>query len=176
MIDATCVCCAVLTVYVRLLLSFRAHRLQHMHTSTRFQIPSYLIVSPKTSGASAWPPAAGLLWLILHCNGQWSLMDHLREAGVCLTWLAAVHYSGYCYGNEWSSRELIVLITRAHAAERVTDYPAANKGQPQSLPVEIIQFADGFNAGVLCRRLHKTTQSHCERCNNSWGGGKRFCF
>lgn len=38
--------------------------------------------------------------------------------------------------------------------ERVTDYPAAHKGQPRSLPVEIIQSAGGFTAGVLCRHSH----------------------
>ena len=79
---------------------------------------------------------------------------------------AAVHYSGYSYGNECTSRGLIVLITRAHTTERVTDYPAAHKGQPQSIPVEIIQFANWFNAGVLCRRSHSHAQNiqrHCKR-------------
>lgn len=66
-------------------------------------------------------------------------------------------YSGYCYGNEW----VIVLISRAHTAERVTDYPAGHWGQPQSIPVEIIQFANGFNAGVRTR-MRNNIQSHCE--------------
>lgn len=51
---------------------------------------------------------------------------------------AAVHCGGCCYDNERVGRGLIVLITRAHTAERLTDYPAAHKGQPQSLPVQII--------------------------------------
>lgn len=38
--------------------------------------------------------------------------------------------------------------------QRVTDYPAAHKGQPRSLPVEIIQSAGGFTAGVLRRRSY----------------------
>lgn len=62
------------------------------------------------------------------------------------------------------SRGLIVLISRAHATERVTDYPAAHKGQPQSLPVEIIQFANWFNASVLRRRSHSYAEQHHSCC------------
>lgn len=73
---------------------------------------------------------------------------------------AAVHDCDSSYGNEWGGRRLMVLITRAHSTERVTDHPAAHKGQPQSIPVRIIQFADGINyADVLCRRLHSTRKT-----------------
>lgn len=73
---------------------------------------------------------------------------------------AAVHSVGRRYANERASRRPIILITGAHATERLTDHPAAHKGQPQSLPVEIIQFAGGFTAGVLCRHS-------CPKCTKS---------
>ena len=56
------------------------HRLRYRHTSTCF----YLIVSLKPE---VWPLLSGSVWLILFCNGQWSLMDHLGEPGMCLAWL-----------------------------------------------------------------------------------------
>lgn len=76
---------------------------------------------------------------------------------------AAVHSIGHRYVNEQASRRPIILITGAHTMEQLTDYPAAHKGQPQSLPVEIIQFTGGFTAGVLCVRV-RNVQSHCEPC------------
>lgn len=90
---------------------------------------------------------------------------------------AAVHSIGRRYVNERASRRPIILITGAHNTERLTDYPAAHKGQPRSLPVEIIQFAGGFTAGVLCR-------PSCPKCTKSLralrtvekGGKKEFCL
>lgn len=104
-------------------------------------------------------------------------MDHLGEPGVCLTRLP--QYSRAVIAmvmNERASLGLIVLISGAHAAERVTDYPAARRGQRQSLPVEIIQFANGFNAAALCSRLALVCAKHTKSGRRVEEEEKCFCI
>lgn len=57
----------------------------------------------------------------------------------------------------------MVLITEAHTTDSVTDYPAAHKGQPQSLQVEIIQFANVWSRCFMkALTLYlQNIQSHC---------------